>query len=566
MKIYILDPEEARRIAAGEVIDRPASLIREFLDNSIDAGSLNIDLSIEGGGIKKIEAADDGCGMDRSDLEICFLTHATSKIKSLEDLNISKTLGFRGEALAAAATVSRLEIISSTGEGEAWRLETGPGENNPPKISSTARAKGTTVRSLNLYDTLPARKKFLKREGSEGNLCRQAFLEKALVFPEISFRFFNDGKPRDCYIKANSKLDRFADVLLESKEKTFLHEIHVSGKGFTAEIIFGGPEISRNDRRMQYIFANGRLIQDYSLMQALEYGVQGWFPGGTHPVGSVYIDIDPSLADFNIHPAKREARFKEPALIHHAISEGLGNYVRRYTIKNTVKKEHSDGDSLAKEVFFASSTAHAPASFPASAMDIFLSHDKKSFVSEDVQVYGEPKFAGRVFDLFILIEWGDNFYIIDHHAAHERILYNLFLEKPIPKQDMLVPIVFETESPDDDNFLELKKDQLAKLAIEIEKDGKGWRIDSLPAGWAKSNAETVKDILELRNSKENAGERWAMTLACHKAVKDNDFLDDKTAFALAKDALLLPDPHCPHGRPIWTKISKAALLKAVKRN
>ena len=514
MKIHILDPEEAKRIAAGEVIDRPASLIREFLDNSIDAGSLNIDVSIEGGGIKKVEAADDGSGMDRNDLEICFLPHATSKIKSLEDLNIVQTLGFRGEALAAAAAVAEIEIISSISGDEAWRLETGPGGKNPPRINGVSRTKGSTVRALNLYDTLPARKKFLKREGSEATLCRQAFLEKALVFPEISFRFFNDKMQKEYFNKTETKLNRFAEALIEPNEKIFLHEIQVGEKGFSAEIVFGGPEIFRTDRRMQYIFANGRRIQDYSLMQALEYGLQGLFPNGTHPIGAVYIDIDPSLADFNIHPAKREARFKEAALIHHAVSEGLRNFARRLMLKNTVEKRQpesarSTGSFLAKEVFFenySEKNIHSPAA--ASYMENFLSLTKESFVSEeDSQVYGEPKFAGRLFDLFILIEWGDILYIIDQHAAHERLLYNSFLEKPIPKQDLLVPIIFETESPDEDNFLELKKDQLAKLAVEIEKDGSSWRIDSLPAGWNKSDTETVKNILELRNSKENAAER-----------------------------------------------------------
>jgi len=161
--IIVLPPQEARRIAAGEVIDRPAALVREFLDNAIDAGAANIEVSIEEGGCKKVEVADDGSGMGLEDLELCCLTHATSKIRCLDDLDFSRTLGFRGEALAAAAAVSRIEIICSADGREAWRLETGPGENHPPKLEQTRRTRGATVRSINLFESIPARKRFLKK-------------------------------------------------------------------------------------------------------------------------------------------------------------------------------------------------------------------------------------------------------------------------------------------------------------------------------------------------------------------------------------------------------------------
>jgi DNA mismatch repair protein MutL len=312
------------------VIDRPAALIREFLDNAIDSGAFNIDVCIEEGGSKKAEVADDGSGMGHDDLELCWLAHATSKIRSLDDLNTAETLGFRGEALAAAAAVARLEIVSSIGNGEAWRFTVGPGESNSPYMERASRTKGSTVRSLNLYDTIPARKRFLKREGSEAALCRQIFIEKALAFPEIAFRFTQDGRPKDFLPAVLSKKERFAAALLsDTQEKNFLHEIHVSGEGFSADIVIGGPELYRGDRRMLYVIANGRRIQDYSLITAIEYGSQGWFPNGTHPIGAVYVDIDPALADFNIHPAKREARFRDPGAIHHAVTSGLRDFCRR---------------------------------------------------------------------------------------------------------------------------------------------------------------------------------------------------------------------------------------------
>jgi len=199
------------------------------------------------------------------------------------------------------------------------------------------------------------------------------------------------------------------------------------------------------------------------------------------------------------------------------------------------------------------------------AMKAFLDNTPQKFLAEDAPVYGEPRYAGRVFGVFILIEWGDKLFIIDQHAAHERILYDRFLSQPIPRQELLVPISFTTESEEDDNFLESKKEELSALGIIIEKDGNAWRIDALPAGWRLDDSRTVKEIINLRTAGENIAKRWAGTLSCHQAVRDGENLEGETALALAKEALLLPEPRCPHGRPIWTEVSREALYKAVRR-
>ena len=601
-RILVLPPEEARRIAAGEVVDRPAALVREFLDNAIDANSANIEISIEEGGCKKVEISDDGDGMIREDLELCTLTHATSKIRRLDDLDTAVTLGFRGEALAAATAVSRVEIVSSTNGRDAWLFETGPGESRPSKIEQTRRTKGTTVRALNIFESIPARKRFLKREGSEAALCRQVFIDKALAFPSINFRFIQDGKLKDFLSAVSSKKERFAAALLQAREINFLHEINVTGAGFTASVVIGGAELYRNDRRQLYVFANGRRVQDFSLIQAMEYGAQGWFPNGVHPVGAVYVEIDPSLADFNIHPAKREVRFRDPGAIHHAISGGVKNFFHSYFLRTSRKSTQEEEGTTQKENEFnfynknfetnhnpkehenISNNNSAPSrlrvnSFennnsPLRITDNFIAEycepevrrlRENSFASEPSVVYGDMRYAGRVFGLFILIEWGDKLYIIDQHAAHERILYNRFLEEPIPKQELLAPIPFTTQSAEEDAFLETKKEELSRLGVEIEKDGDGWSIEALPAGWKMGDAATVKEILELSAAGEDMTKRWAATVCCRAAIKDGDYPDDETAFSLGREALELPDPRCPHGRPIWTEISKQTLFKAVRR-
>jgi len=575
-RILVLPPEEARRIAAGEVVDRPAALVREFLDNAIDANAVNIEVSIEEGGCKKVEISDDGDGMIREDLELCTLTHATSKIRRLDDLDTALTLGFRGEALAAASAVSRVEIASSTDGREAWLFETGPGESRPSKIEQTRRTKGTTVRALNIFESIPARKRFLKREGSEAGLCRQVFIDKALPFPSINFRFVQDGKLKDFFPSVSSKKERFAAALLQAQEINFLHEINVTGAGFTATVVIGGAEVYRNDRRQLYVFANGRRVQDFSLIQAMEYGAQGWFPNGVHPVGAVYVEIDPSLADFNIHPAKREVRFRDPGAIHHAVSGGVKNFFHSYFLRTSRKEPQTEESATQREgnFNFLNNNPQTKGSTPRTEStmrltDNFISESlrrrENSFAGESSVVYGDMRYAGRVFGLFILIEWGDKLYIIDQHAAHERILYNRFLEEPVPKQEMLAPIPFTTQSAEEDTFLETKKEELSRLGVDIEKDGDGWSITALPADWKIGDAETVKEILELSSAGEDMTKRWAATVCCRTAIKDGDYPDDETAFSLGMEALELPDPRCPHGRPIWTEISKQALFKAVRR-
>ncbi|MCL2800834.1 MAG: DNA mismatch repair endonuclease MutL [Treponema sp.] len=588
-QIKVLPPEEARRIAAGEVVDRPAALVREFLDNAIDAGAENIDVSIEEGGCKKTEVSDDGSGMSREDLEQCYLDHATSKIRSLNDLDTSNTLGFRGEALAAASAVSRLEIITSTDGREAWELVTGPGDSYPPKIEQTRRTKGTTARAVNLFENIPARKKFLKREGSEGTLCRQIFNEKACVFNNINFRFLSDGKLKVFLPAVDSVKKRFADALLQSSSEAFdgenfLHELNVTGEGFSAVIVIGGPQLYRNDRRQLFVFANGRRIQDFSLIQAMEYGSQGWFPNGAHPIGAVFINVDPSLADFNIHPAKREVRFKDPGAIHHAVSGAVKSFFHKLYLKDSRKDTENAKDTEREEGLFDKNshggiekTITTEYCYPADSLEshrgekLFIPKTLSNSVSSVVNnSSSNMRYAGRAFGLFILIEWEDKLYIIDQHAAHERILYNKFLNEGIPKQELLSPIPFNTESDDDDNFLFSKQKELSLLGIEIKKDSSnaagGWVIEALPADWRLSDTATIKEILELRTAGENMAKRWAATMCCRAAIKDGDYPDDETAFALGKEALSLPDPHCPHGRPIWTEINKEALYKAVRRD
>jgi DNA mismatch repair protein MutL len=622
--VRLLPPEEARKIAAGEVVDRPAALVREFIDNAIDAGATLIEVNIEGGGGQRIEVIDDGVGMAKEDLELCWKTHATSKIRSMDDLAVSNTLGFRGEALAAAAAVSHLEILSSADGREAWRLEVGPAGEvigaaggaaggaksgakgkdavDDARIKPARRKQGTSTRAIGLFDTIPARKRFLKRDSSEAAFCRQTFVDKALAFPDVGFRFTVDKKLKTMVPVAQNLKERFAALLLSRDEAAYLHEIHAVGEGFSISVVVGGPELSCIDRRRQYIFANGRRIQEFSFQQALEYGTQGWFPNGTHPICAVYLNIDPALADFNIHPAKREARFADAGAIHHAISSALRDFVHHGYLSaayDTPTQNIEANDYLPllprqSTAFGAASSAAHSAAFGAAhsaasaalALEALLEKrpafaplpGRSGAVSGAAPSANPPplekesapgdyrlRYAGKVFDIFIMVEKEDQLFMIDQHAAHERLLYEQFLAKPIPTQELLVTIPFQTPSEEDDRFLATRQEALGKLGVVIKADNGAWRIEALPASWHLGDAETVQAILGLRQAGEDFAERWLATLACHSAVKEGDFLDERAALALAEAALALPEARCPHGRPIFFELSRAALLHAVKR-
>jgi DNA mismatch repair protein MutL len=363
-------------------------------------------------------------------------------------------------------------------------------------------------------------------------------------------------------------------VALRNGEGAFLHEIRASGQGFEVYAVIGGPELSRNDRRQQYVFANRRRIYDYGLLQALEYGLQGWFPNGTHPVGAVHIHIEPRLADFNIHPAKREVRFGDPGAIHRTLSGALRNFVhsreRARTAGNSFYPDafSEAGEGVPGNLFAAEDSgagyAGGKTETPALAMEALL-EKPPDFWPLPGRNGEKLRYAGRAFGLFILAEKGDRLFVIDQHAAHERILYNRFLSKPIAAQELLIPVPFETESAEDDCFLEAERAELALLGIILERDGAAWRIKALPPGWRLGDRETVKEILALKDAGDHMAERWAASLACHEAVKDGDYLDAESALALAEEALNLPVPRCPHGRPLWTELTRESLFKAVKR-
>lgn len=636
-KVKILNAETARKIAAGEVIDRPASIVRELLDNAVDSGATEINVEIEGGGIDKIRVQDNGCGMSREDLAVAAHPHATSKISSDTDLLNLTTLGFRGEALASIAAVARLTI--SSGE---WKMRCSITEDHI--IEPRSPIAGTVVSSENLFENFPARRQFLKRPASETKMCRQTFLEKALPRPDIAFRLSVDGQLRNDFRAGQSLRERFYEALGIQQSPDLFYEIKGSGSGFSFSLVVGDPCVARQDRKDIYIYVNGRRIAEYSLVQAIEYGTQGYFPNGTHPAAALFAEVQPDMVDFNIHPAKKEARFKDIAGLHHGVSSALREFFRVLSVRQMksgldgTEEERQNAFSFSQESFERPKSAaslsdladlaggssplgtqpDAPQSWPNGALPSYgvgrapriaerpqnlrvaspafsagqniadaaasWAYDKSAAPSADHQSYESPKSAaaswaseqstdaadfkyiGRALGTFIIVEKNKALYFVDQHAAHERYLFDKIMDGQTQRQPLLVPEKIELESEADDQYMASIADELKRYGFECERTGDAqWAFSSFNSLWKGGIIELKKLIFEKRIEPKELIRKIAAMAACRTAVKDGDVIDDAAAVDLVKKAFALPDPHCPHGRPCWTVVTKDKLFELVKR-
>lgn len=605
-RVKILNAEVARKIAAGEVIDKPCAIVREFLDNAVDSGATRIRVEIYGGGIEKVRVIDNGCGMSKEDLIQCARPHATSKISKETDLLSLSTLGFRGEALSSIAAVSRLEIKSG-----GWKMNASVTEDHI--IEPCASTEGTIAQSSGLFENFPARRQFLKRPASEGLQCRTIFEEKILPRPDIAFTFATDGEEKLSLPAGQSLKERFVQTneFFESSGLFYELKHEDSEKNFSFTLIIGEPSVARTSRKDISIYVNGRKIQEYSLVQAIVYGTQGYFPNGTFPVACLFVEMNPSLVDFNIHPAKREARFKDINALHHAVSSETRNFFRQYTVKSMLSQnaEEKTEESLLNEFSFGSGTeknnfieenfihqndraktdsAYSGVKRGISRMTFssggarqsffktkpsqdFLRPMKPNYIpeikAENFSEHGnEFHFAGCVLGTFIIAEKNETLYIIDQHAAHERMIYNQIMEEAGQKQTLLVPYIVQTDSEADDNFIRAIKQKLEEAGFSCKDCGNGkWEFSTVPIRWKGTEADLKKDVLDRRINPADIINAAAASTACRSAVMDGTVLDEETASKIAKGALELPDPHCPHGRPVYTTITRQQLFALVKR-
>ncbi|MBN2534045.1 MAG: DNA mismatch repair endonuclease MutL [Spirochaetales bacterium] len=566
-RIHILRDDVARKIAAGEVIDRPFSVVRELLDNSLDAGASELSLFIEDGGISRIRVVDNGHGMSREDLEHCFLPHATSKILNAEDIYNITTLGFRGEALSAIATCSLLEIISAQDIAQyGHRLIVQGGKL--VSLEEHKSRKGTIVDVKSLFFNMPGRKNFLKSKAGESSLCRTTFLDKALPFPDVSFRFSVNGNMK-LFFPSETTLKRVTSVFSDMFPAGVFEYLEETGEDFSIKMVAARPEVHRNDRKYILIFINRRRVFEYACIQAIEYGYSGFMPGKDHPVACVFIDINPKLVDFNIHPAKRECKIKILPRIHQGIVSTIKSFVQGFSITiekpQTSYNQHTDQtlEDFYKKGFTVNEQSPAYSTFPGSGnLDVHLN----DLTEKDTAAGTLPRVVGQVFGLFIIASYRDSLYIIDQHAAHERLLYEELKNQESVAQDLLFPVVFDV-TQEEEELLQKQLSFLLQKGIKLEKAGEGcFEITALPSHFHDIDTKEIVSFLKNLEGHTGGLEHHLNSLAaCRKAIKDGDPVDHLTAQKLVNKIFLLENARCPHGRPIWHVITKEQLLKLMGR-
>jgi len=547
--IHRLPQEVADAIAAGEVIERPASVVKELIENALDAEARRITVDVRGAGRTSIRVNDDGSGIEAAELHLAFVRHATSKVAALPDLNAITTLGFRGEALASIAAVADVECSSSGARlhlraGEV--LEQGAGPLLP----------GVNVEVRDLFANVPARLKFLKSDATEVAAIRDTVASYALLNPHVRFQLTIDGRVAlstsgDGDRRRSSAAVHGAAVAAEMLEIVGLPLI----KGIVSQ-----PRVSRGSRDWIVLAVNARPIASRTLLYALEECYQGRLERGRHPVAVLDIGIDPELVDVNVHPAKREVRFRDEnavfAAVQRAVRAALGG----------------------SEPFFyrAPSTAVATSTFNAGAAE---SPARAGVAVEDLVTREAPAEAplrplGQIGQGYIVAEGPQGLVLVDQHAAHERILYNRLLARLRDGKGMTQPLLMPAAIDVEPALMAAASDHasgLAALGLELEEFGpRSLRITSIPAEMPVSRAtkavqETLAALAESRS--DGAIEKAAAELACHSAVRFGDVLD------VAEQRRLLTDLEqaeesitCPHGRPTRLLVEWQELKRHFRRN
>lgn len=566
-RVRVLRDSVARKIAAGEVIDRPQAVLRELLDNGLDSGASRIEVRWTSGGTESIEVIDDGNGMTKEDLELCWLPHTTSKIEDESDLEALTTLGFRGEALASIAACSRLTIVSATEQGPAHRLVIEEGQ--APSLKPVAGVRGTRVLVEDLFATIPARKKFLKAASAESNLLRRTFDEKALGAPETGFSLWTDGTRRADY-PPQAELQRVVTVLGSPWKADKVLSWAAEGEGFRLRGYALRPSESRGDRKGIRIYANRRPLQEFALVQALCYAFEGYLPGGAYPHAVLFVEVDPALVDFNIHPAKREARFRTLPAIHQKVVEGLRGALESEKLR--FPGAPGPMDHQQPLAFFEA--APSPGTFqPAlrgraqlpsvSSWDLGRVERTESPVSEPA--LDNFRYLGQVLGVFLVAEVGDDLYLVDQHAAHERILFDAFRDHGGRVQELLFPRRF---LPDDEvaDLLARQWQDYGALGITLRPlDSGEYELTALPQTVAGMERVVIDFIRTNTKPVADLEKELYASLSCRAAVMDGDPLDPGAARDLLRKTFALEHARCPHGRPLWTVLSRRELFEKVGR-
>ena len=653
-QIALLSQETIDKIAAGEVIERPSSVVKELVENAIDAGSSAVTVEIKEGGISFIRISDNGCGIEREQIPLAFLRHSTSKIKSVEDLFTVTSLGFRGEALSSIAAVSQVELITKTNgdfTGSRYLIE----GSKEVSLEEIGAPDGTTFIVRNLFYNTPARKKFLKSAQTEGNYIHELMQRMILSHPDVAFKFIMNNQVKLQSSGNGNIKDIIYHLYGRDITKALLPIAHES-ELFKVSGFIGKPMISRGNRGYELYFVNGRFIRSQILSKAIEDAFKPFLMQHQYPFTVLYFEIDSSLLDVNVHPTKMELRFSNQqelyrevqsilsaALVHRDIIpevpvdtlkknemevpkiekvmpepfeqkrlEEIRKAVRKdspYEIKYPVSRPMGTGSvsSVAQEKLLDTIKSMPPEDMmeeriqkeplpEQSKKETEKELAKEAYVLREEETYGakpegsyeqgsflkeeemaKQKIIGQLFDTYWLVEYNDRLFIVDQHAAHEKVMYEKlkkqFEKKEFTSQAISPPIVI-TLSMREADVLERFKEQFTKLGFEIEHfGGAEYSICGVPGNLYRLNTRDV--LIEMLDELTDGISERATTdvildkiasMSCKAAVKGSQRLSLPEMEQLMKDLMKLDNPYnCPHGRPTIISMSKYEIEKKFKR-
>lgn len=612
-KIRILPDALASQVAAGEVVERPASVVRELVENSLDAGASHVEVHVQRGGTALIRVADDGGGMDREDALLCLERHATSKIRTKEDLGAISTLGFRGEALPSIASVSRFTLATREPSALAG-TEIQVNGGKMAAVRDSGSAPGTVIEVRSLFYNVPARRKFLRTEATEYAHVEQQFRLHAIANPSVAFILVRDGQVVFHLPATFDVLERIRGLVGDELANRLIRVEREERLGIRVHGYIGGPGLSRSNKQLQLTFLNGRPIESPTLFHGLREGYHTALMKGQYPVTFLFLEMDPCVFDINVHPAKKEVRFRDGAAVREAVAfavsralseskrlpEGHPVSARTATVSTPSADEVSPSDSTplistpAQKLLPISQQAQTAlrrdwADFPASippppagdasapppvTSEIARATDRKPSASDDAANY---RIIGVLNRLYVLMEGDEGLVLMDQHAAHERVMFERMraaMEKDgVPAQRLLMPLTLQV-SPRDADLLSRNLPALARLGIEAEPFGPNtFKVETLPTflktddpvAWLDRVIEELSS-LSGRSSALRLGEDMIATTVCRHAVKANDLLAEPELRALLKDLFACEMPYCcPHGRPTLIQISYPELERKFGR-
>ena len=592
--IHELDQTTIDKIAAGEVIERPAAVVKELVENAIDSGANAITIEIKEGGIRFIRITDNGCGIRKEEIPLAFKRHATSKIMSIEDLFRVKSLGFRGEALSSIAAVSQVELITKDADsliGSRYEIH-GGSEVAKDEIGCP---DGTTFIVRNLFYNTPARGKFLKTKTTEGGYINDVVMHFTLSHPEIRFKFMWDGKTKIQTSGNGSVRDNIFNQFGADITKALL-PIQAEKNGMKLSGFIGKPELSRGTRTFMNYYINGRYIKSPVVQKAIECGYQGFSMTNRFPFTVLFLDIDSALLDVNVHPTKMEVRFTNQEEVFDLFQSSIHEALSQASLIPEVPLGSGGGKKNKETGTTKQQTASRPpepfesrriSNSPKTDMPAEKKGDSRPNARYEQQsLFQEPMLAednrisfrliGQVFDTFWLIEWKDELLVIDQHAAHEKVLYEQLMKElaqnHVYSQNLLAPIVL-TLTHREKEILITCRDAFTALGFEIDDfGGDEFAVKAVPSHFLHlASRELFYSILDgllenpIASKPETVTDRCA-TIACKAAVKGNHAMSAGEAEKLIEQMLQAKEPyHCPHGRPTTISMTKKEFEKKFKR-